>query len=297
MIKKYLDFVKYNKINENIGKWLEDLCDTNDEVLELLRPYLDDTDPTVRIANTINVLPEKTKTHLYNMVSKYIKENNETDIIAGKHVFVTFLKVITSIGMKDMKPNWDNIPDDFLLFFEYKTNYGLLIDKIERFQSLSMFIDKLPKENPKLYFGIKLNLMFSFGFIGGDKIVEIGNFKINKNAINYLLLLESPSAANLKRELAYLNADNLPLISKISNHIKEYHPGNTEKRTFKINDGILEFGYYGLGDWSNRIMNKENLDALKKGFIKHIINLKDHDKLLIAVKAVDMWVMVYVKIK
>jgi hypothetical protein len=33
----------------------------------------------------------------------------------------------------------------------------VLIDKKERFQSLSMFIDKLPKENPKLYFGIKLN--------------------------------------------------------------------------------------------------------------------------------------------
>ena len=100
---------------------------------------------------------------------QFLKENtkeekeDKKELNAGKHVFTSFLKLISSLGLKDTKPNWDNIPDDFLLFFEYKSDNTTIIERMQRFVSLSMFIDKIPKSNPSLYFGIKNSMIFTFG--------------------------------------------------------------------------------------------------------------------------------------
>ena len=324
MLKKYFQFIKENvkdieKTHHSLGEWIEDLCENNREILELVRPYLIESKADVRIANTINVLGSAERNSIYKIVKDYLDGNSsdtnittfvdmtnesvETELNAGKHIFNSFLKVITSLGLKDTKPNWDNIPDDFLLFFEYKCEYASLSEKIERFPSLNMFRDKMPKQNCKLYFGIKTDMNFSFGFIETtdkeeDKIIQIGSFKINKASIKYLNLLESSSAAHLKRELAYLNTENLTLICKIAKHMKKYHPGDTNKRNFKINDGILEFGYNGLGNWSNGKIEDEELQKLKQGFIKHLCDFKEHTKLLAAIRSGDdYWITFSIKIK
>ncbi len=219
------------------------------------------------------------------MIKKYfdfIKENNEiSEIKAGKHIFNSFLKVLTSLGVKDTKPKWNDIPDDYLLFFEYKSDYLSVYDKFERFNSLYDFKEKIPKINCILYYGIKNNMEFRFGFIN-NKTIEIGVFKINNSVINYLLLLNSKSALHLKKELAYLNIDNLKLICKISKYIKIFHPGNTKNRTFKINDGILEFGYEGLGIWNEGILS--NVEEIKKIFKEYLLSFKEHNKILFSIK-------------
>lgn len=326
MLKKYLEFIKESiseveNLHHSVGEWVEDLCENNKEILELIRPYVEETDPSVRIANSINTLDKNKKRSVYKIVSDYLngtgkktdirafvdltKESNLTkekvdknELNAGKNVFNSFLKVISSLGMKDTKPNWDNLPDDFLLFFEYKCDYASVHEKIERFPSLNMFADKLPKENCSLYYGIKIDRTFNFGFKSGEKIIKIGSFKINKGTINYLNLIESPSAAHLKRELAYLNTEKIYLLSDVAKYMKLYHPGETEERSFKVIDGVLEFGYKGLGVWTNGYMDDEGKQNLKNGFTEYLKKFKDCSKLSACVKPDEKsWIRLNIKIK
>lgn len=316
MLKKYLQFIKetisdIETKHHTLGEWVENLCLENKEILELLRPYLDDSSPSVRIANTINVLENIDKESVYKIVTDYLNDTgregdirtfvdytNETlteSLQAGKNVFLTFLRLITSLGHKDTKPSWDKIPDDFLLYFEFQTDYQSAYDKVSRFPSLSMFMDKLPENEPLLYFGVKNNLTFEFGFKEESiEPIPIGSFKLNKSTFNFLQTLNSLSAVHLKRELAYLNIDNLPFIVRIVKHVKEYHPGNTQKRTFKIEDNMLWFGYQGLGNWNNNVL--ENIDEIKQNFQQHLQTLKGHENLLMAIRT-DNNFMTYLVIK
>ncbi len=227
--------------------------------------------------------------------TEFIKENVGE---AGQHVFTTFLKVITSLGLKDIKPNWANLPEDYLLFFEYKCDYSPALEKLERFSSLSMFKDKLPKENCYLYYGIKTDLNFNFGFKEDTQIIKIGSFKINNNIFKKLTQLESPSSAHFRKELAYLTYDKLKLLDEIAKYMKSYHPGDTEERSFKIEDGILEFGYKGLGQWTNGKMDNKEKDRLRQGFTEYL--LKFHNKHLIeaSVKPDEKsWIRLNIRIK
>jgi hypothetical protein len=38
-------------------------------------------------------------------------------------MFLLLSKVITSLGLKDAPANWTNIPEDFILYFEYIAKY------------------------------------------------------------------------------------------------------------------------------------------------------------------------------
>src|ERR1700761_3884166 len=123
--------------------------------------------------------------------NQFIKESNE--LTAGQYIFNTFLKVISSLGLKDTKPSWANLPDNYLLFFEYKCDHASALEKLERFTSLSIFKDKLPKQNCYLYYGIKiikgerkLDLNFNFGFKEDSQITKIGSFNINNSVFKKL---------------------------------------------------------------------------------------------------------------
>ena len=319
MIKKYFDFIKENlskieDLHHSLGEWVQNLCENNKEILELIKPYVDNSNPSVKLSNSINVLDNNDKQSIYKIIKDYLNgegrkmdvrtfvdmtnESETSELNAGKNVFNSFLKVITSLGLKDTEPNWNDMPDDFLLFFEFKCEYASALDKIKRFNSLSLFGEKLPKQNCSLYFGIKMNLTFQFGFKEHNSIIKIGEFKLNKSSINYLRLIESKSAAHLKRELAYLDFENLKLICKRAEHMKKFHPGNTEERSFQINHGVLEFGYKALGTWNNGSMNEEEITRLKKLFNKYLCTFKYHEKILAKIDADSKsWIKFSIKLK
>lgn len=325
MIKRYLDFIKESvseieKKHHSLGEWVEDLCE-NKEILELIKPYIDNTNPTVKISNTINTLDNNKKQYVYDIITDYLNdtgketevstfvdftnESVEQDIEAGQHVFKTFLKVITSLGLKDTKPSWSNLPDDYLLFFEYKCERALVLEKLERFTSLSMFKDKLPKENCYLYYGVKLikgerkiDLNFNFGFKEDSQIIKIGSFKVNNSTFKRLTNLESPSSAHFRKELAHLTYDKLKLLGEVANHMKTYHPGDTEDKSFKVEDGVLEFGYKGLGKWTDGKMDNDEKDRLRKGFTEHLLKFTNKHKIEASVKPDEKsWVRLNVRIK
>jgi len=319
-MKTYLEFIKENieKIEDkhhSLGEWVEDLAIRNKEILELIKPYLEETNPTVRISNTINVLDKPSKSSVYKIVTDYLNktgretsirtfvdltkesklfESDASELKAGKNTFSTFLKVITSLGLKDTPANWTDIPDDFIIYFEYTSNYQDIYDRMMRFPSLSKFINKIPQDT-KLFFGIKTDLTFYFGF-KNTKIIPIGSFKINKAALNYLQLLDSLSAAHLKRELAYLSVDKIKYMVYIYNHMKSFHPGNTDNRSYKIIDGFMEFGYQGLGSWVEGKM--ANFDEIKLKFREFLQKLKGHENLKMAVRTENnFWIYCTIMIK
>jgi hypothetical protein len=223
-----------------------------------------------------------------------ITESDAAELKAGKHVFTTFLKVITSLGLKDTPANWANIPNDFILYFEYQAKYEDLISRMYRFPSLSKFVDKVPS-NPKLFYGIKTDLTFHFGF-RDEQAISIGGFKVNKAALNSLQLLDSPSAAHLKRELAYLSNEKIKFMIAIYNHMRKFHPGNTDNRSYKIVDGLMEFGYQGLGSWTEGQMT--NFDKLKEKFRNYLQSLKGHENLKMAVRTDNgFWIYCTIMIK
>ena len=320
MLKKYLEFIKetiseIENQHHSLGEWIENLAERNEEILELIKPFLENSNPTVRISNTINVLDKPSKFSIYKIVTDYLNdtgketsirtfvdltnedfifESDSNELKAGKNIFTTFLKVITSLGLKDTPATWTNIPDDFILFFEYLVKYEELTSRMSRFPSLSKFVNKIP-ENPKLFFGIKTDLTFHFGFRNGD-VISIGKFKINKAALNSLQLLDSPSAAHLKRELAYLSNDKIKFMSQIYNHMNKFHPGNTDNRSYKIIDGLMEFGYQGIGNWNEGQM--VNFEELKEKFRQYLQKLKGHENLKMAVRTDNgFWIYCTIMIK
>jgi hypothetical protein len=83
MLKTYLEFIKEtiseieNK-HHTLGEWVEDLALRNKEILELVKPYLEETNPTVRIANTINVLDKAAKASIYKIITDYLSGKGRT---------------------------------------------------------------------------------------------------------------------------------------------------------------------------------------------------------------------------
>ena len=66
MLKKYLEFIKetiseIENQHHSLGEWIENLAERNEEILELIKPFLENSNPTVRISNTINVLDKPSK--------------------------------------------------------------------------------------------------------------------------------------------------------------------------------------------------------------------------------------------
>ena len=75
MLKNYWQFIKESiaeieKLHHSLGEWVEGLCETNREIIELIKPYVDDTNPSVRIANAINVLESSDRNSIYKIVNK-----------------------------------------------------------------------------------------------------------------------------------------------------------------------------------------------------------------------------------
>ena len=86
MLKKYLQFIKENiadieNKHHSIGEWVESLCKENKEILKLVQPHLTYHNPTVRIANTINVMESQDKDYIYKIVNNYLSnKGRKTDI-------------------------------------------------------------------------------------------------------------------------------------------------------------------------------------------------------------------------
>lgn len=320
MIKKYFQFIKETKDN-SFGEWVESHAD-DDYVKNIINRFIGDVDPKIRIANAINLLDDNDKLDIKNQLDDYLEhgiQEKEPEVsttvlkndlmneqvqdeisLAGKGIFHSFLKSLTALGKKDTKSNLEKCPDDFLIFYYYES---LIPDDVKnifnRFKSLSRYVNMIDhgKAEINLYFGIKNNGRLQYG-IFNDNLLPIGEFKLSKSTINWILSLESKSAQHLKKDLVNLSYNDIITLGYIKNDVSSFKPGYYEKKSYPvINDRVISFGWYGFGNWSNGQLNMNDLINVKRDFNKWVISKKWGTKVLISVTPRSFWLWIKIKLK
>ena len=319
MIKRYLDFIKESQINgfNSLGEWIESLM--NDEyVRNIVARYTKDSDHSIDLSNAINILDDKTKQEIKAQIDYYLENGIEekepqftasTDLeplteseitVAGKGIFISFLKSLTSLGQKEIKPSWEKCPDGFLLFYHYPNLQSEDVKQVfSRFKSLTRYLDMIDyqKNETDLYFGIKCDGNFEYG-VHYDVLKPIGQFKLSQSVIKWICQIESKSAYSLKKELVNLTLSDVITLGKIKTDMKEFNPGYHESRdVVKIQDKIISFGYKGLGKWDNGKFDEGEFMNIKNNFTTWLLNKKWGSKVLISVKPTSYYVYMHIKLK
>ena len=319
MIKRYLDFIKESQINgfNSLGEWIESLM--NDEyVRNIVARYTKDSDHSIDLSNAINILDDNTKDEIKYQIDNYLENGIEekepqftasTDLeplteseitVAGKGIFISFLKSLTSLGQKEVQPSWEKCPDGFLLFYHYPNLQSEDVKQVfSRFKSLTRYLDMIDyqKNETDLYFGIKCDGNFEYG-VHYDVLKPIGQFRLSQSVIKWICQIESKSASSLKKELVNLTLADVITLGKIKTDMLTFNPGYHEKKLSPIlKDRVISFGYFGVGRWDNGKIDEGELMNVKNNFTTWLLTKKWGSKVLISVKPNSFWLYLHLKLK
>lgn len=319
MIRRYLDFINENQIKgfNSLGEWIESLVD-DEYVRNIVSRYTNEVDSSVNLANAINILDDNEKKEIKQQVDEYLEHGIEekepqflmsTDLeplteseanIAGKGIFNSFLKALTALGQKESNPAWEKSPQDFVIFYYYPNLQSEIVKQIfSRFKSLERYIDLIDyqKNETNLYFGIKSNGLFEYGFFY-EQILPIGQFKVSQSVIKWICQLEWKSAFSLKKELVNLSYSDILTLGQIKSDMKDFNPGYYEKKLNPlIKDRVISFGYFGVGRWDNGKLDEGELQNIKTNFTNYLLSKKWGSKVLISIKPQSFWIYLNIKLK
>ena len=318
MIKRYLEFIKENLNGFNsLGEWIESLM--NDEyVRNIVSRYTKDSDHSIDLSNAINILDDKTKQEIKAQIDYYLENGIEekepqflisTDLeplteseitVAGKGIFISFLKSLTSLGQKEVQPSWEKCPDGFLLFYHYPNLQSEDVKQVfSRFKSLTRYLDIIDyqKNETDLYFGIKCDGNFEYG-VHYDVLKPIGQFRLSQSVIKWICQIESKSASSLKKELVNLTLSDVITLGKIKTDMLTFNPGYHEKKLSPmLKDRVISFGYFGVGRWDNGKIDEGELMNVKNNFTTWLLTKRWGSKVLISVKPNSFWLYLHLKLK
>ena len=319
MIKRYLEFIKENQINDfnSLGEWIESLMD-DEYVRNIISRYTKDSDHSIDLSNAINILDDKTKQEIKAQIDYYLENGIEekepqflvsTDLeplmeseitIAGKGIFISFLKSLTSLGQKEVQPSWEKCPDGFLLFYHYPNLQSEDVKQVfSRFKSLTRYLDIIDyqKNETDLYFGIKCDGNFEYG-VHCDVLKPIGQFRLSQSVIKWICQIESKSASSLKKELVNLTLADVITLGKIKTDMLTFNPGYHEKKLSPmLKDRVISFGYFGVGRWDNGKIDEGELMNVKNNFTTWLLTKRWGSKVLISVKPNSFWLYLHLKLK
>ena len=319
MIKKYNQFIKESFGGfGTIGEYIESLSEDNDYALNIISQYTKEVDPTVRIANAINILDNNTQKFILKMIldnKKGIENTKDVDVIAytdanmleteqvmaGKNLFKCYLKVFTSLGFKNTEVSWENTPDDFLIYLSTPSTdvnkVKLVMSRYKYFNDYINSVDYIHNEC-SLFYGVKCDGTFQYGICSETQIIPIGTFKLTKGILNWILVLDSPSASRLKRSLISLDINKISLLCKIKREMKKFIPGSSEKKSKPvISNDIITFGYYGIGKWDNDKIDSGEMENIKTNFKNFLVQFSWSDKIQVSITSNDNWVYLNIKLK
>lgn len=320
MITNYQNFINESKFNElkskynSIGEWVESVSKGNDYLLSIISNYINDVDVTIRVSNAVNLLSDFDQKQLFYRIYNYINNDesekekdsnvmtnvvieNEENVYGGKHIFQSFLKALTALGLS--KTLNKSHQEDYLFYYlSGDVEVNSIKNIFSRFKSLTLFGNRVDYtfNTCKLYYGINSNGNFDYGFYT-NQIIPIGQFKMSKSNLSWLLLNSSPSSLILKKDLVSLDMNQLVLFSKICKEMKTYQISAEQKSGPFINDGVISFGYYGIGKWNSSRLDDEEYQNLKNNFKNWLVKYKWSDKILISITHSSYWVYFNLKIK
>ena len=286
MVKKYFEF-----INESyggfgtMGEYIEHLSKDNEYALNIISQYTQDFDPKIRLANVINLLPKSKQEFILKMildeksgeespqdvdVISYtsVNLNESIETLGGKQILRSFLKVITALGQKTISYKPNLTPNDFIFYFDTEL---LKINDVKSVMSRYKFFDDSVNKIDytfdfcNLYYGITDDLKFQYGIRTENELMKIGKFDLSTSVLKFLLLLDSPSANSLKKQISTLNINQLELIAKIKQSMIGFNPGSFEKKIKPvITDNVISYSYFDSNIDSNEI---ENIKSNFKSFL------------------------------
>lgn len=207
-IKKYIDFINESSSEDfhSLGEWVETLMG-DEYVRNIVSRYTQDIKPDVDLANAINVLDEPIRNEIKAQIENYLKNgieekepsmvaSTETEKIlesesatAGKGILSSFMKTLTALGQKDVKPNWEKCPSDYLIFYSCNNLDAQVVKQVfERFKSLVKFTGMIDYSANELglYYGIKCDGTFEYGVLY-DNMSPIGKFKLSQSIVRGIL--------------------------------------------------------------------------------------------------------------
>jgi hypothetical protein len=318
MIKRYLEFIKENLNGFNsLGEWIESLME-DEYVRNIIARYTKDSDHSIDLSNAINILDDKTKQEIKAQIDHYLENGIEekepqflvsTDLeplteseitVAGKGIFISFLKSLTSLGQKEVQPSWEKCPDGFLLFYHYPNLQSEDVKQVfSRFKSLTRYLDIVDyqKNETDLYFGIKCDGNFEYG-VHYDVLKPIGQFRLSQSVIKWICQIESKSASSLKKELVNLTLADVITLGKIKTDMLTFNPGYHEKKLSPmLKDRVISFGYFGVGRWDNGKIDEGELMNVKNNFTTWLLTKRWGSKVLISVKPNSFWLYLHLKLK
>ena len=138
MILRKFSLFKENQKYNSIGEYIEELVGQNEYLLMIVSNYLDTKDTDIRLANAINTLDHFEANQLLDRVLKVkskgedikdsevsgyvtVTENIDSEVaIGGKNIFKSFLKLITSLGLKEIQIDWNKCPKNYLFYIHYE---------------------------------------------------------------------------------------------------------------------------------------------------------------------------------
>ena len=291
----------------------------NDEyVRNIIARYTKDSDHSIDLSNAINILDDKTKQEIKAQIDYYLENGIEekepqflisTDLeplteseitVAGKGIFISFLKSLTSLGQKEVQPSWEKCPDGFLLFYHYPNLQSEDVKQVfSRFKSLTRYLDMIDyqKNETDLYFCIKCDGNFEYG-VHYDVLKPIGQFRLSQSVIKWICQIESKSASSLKKELVNLTLADVITLGKIKTDMLTFNPGYHEKKLSPmLKDRVISFGYFGVGRWDNGKIDEGELMNVKNNFTTWLLTKRWGSKVLISVKPNSFWLYLHLKLK
>ena len=319
MIKKYIEFINEGQFNEfnSLGEWVESLIDDL-YIQNIITRYTKEFDPSINLSNVINVLDNKEQREIKYQIDHYLENGIEekepqilayTDLeplteseitVAGRGIFISFLKSLTSLGQKEAQPSWEKCPDEFLLFYHYPNLQSEDVKQVfSRFKSLTRYLDMVDyqKNETDLYFGIKCDGNFEYGF-HYDVLKPIGQFRLSQSVIKWICQIESKSASSLKKELVNLTLADVITLGKIKTDMLTFNPGYHEKKLSPmLKDRVISFGYFGVGRWDNGKIDEGELMNVKNNFTTWLLTKRWGSKVLISVKPNSFWLYLHLKLK
>ncbi len=314
-IKRYLEFLKESE-DLNIGQWVESVYD-DEYVKNIVGRYVGEFGPEIRLSNAVNLLDEKQKEEMKQLIDDYLENGIEEKdpvllmstetaplmesdaVMGGKGVFTSFLKTLTALGQKDLRPS--ECPDEFLLFYASPKIETQQVKQIFfRFRSLQDLVDdvKYNENEVILYYGLRCDGKVEYGAKYDDGLVPFGGFKMNQSARKWINGLELKALFPFKKELVNLTVEDLMTLGSIKSDMSAYSPGYMEGRApVSLSDRIITFGYQGFGRWDNGKLDQGEYDNLKSNFVNWMAGRKWAGKVLMSIKAGSYWIWIHIKLK
>ena len=316
MIKKYNQFVSESGNKNSLGEYIESLAQNDEYIQMIVGQMTGDINPSIRLSNAVNLLDDLQKVELLKRVENHLNgvegETNVSTIIDvneipnietvkeayGQNVLITFFKALTALGFKDNQQETKEVPGEFLIFFKFIIQDSQKIkDVFGRFKSLKSVEIDTGSIHTGLYFGIKLDGNFEYGYYY-DELIPIGIFKLNKSIFNQLKLSELKSTSGFKKATATLTFDEIRLLSQIKSEMLKFNPGYFQQTmTPQLVDKTLTFGYLGLGKWDNGQLDPGEIENIKQNLKSYLLKYKWSEKVLVAAKPQNLWVLIQIKLK